>query len=130
MRTRRRLLALLVVLSLLAAVGTVVATSIRRPEPAAPPERPFVPLEAIAASHRGWDVVAPPQLPGPYRLSPRGGSLLGAGNGGSMTNRVRNDSGAVTEEVLLKCDPAFDQLVVFLDTAGGDRTLVVMRRAK
>jgi hypothetical protein len=47
-----------------------------------------------------------------------------------MTCRVRDDGGTVIEEVRLESDPAFDQLVVFLDTARGVQTLVVMRRPR
>lgn len=127
MRIRRRLLAGSVVLIGAAVVVPWLAPWGRRAEPAARPERPFVPLEAVVASQVGWELVAPPRLPGPYRAS--GGHLVGPGHS-SATSRVRNDAGVVVEEVQLQAEPAFDKLVVFLDTASGDRTLLVMRRPR
>lgn len=126
MRVRWRLLVGFVVLLGAVAVVLWFAPWGRHTEPAARPEPPFVSLEAVVASYAGWEPVAPPRLPGPYR--PLGGHALGAGN--STTSRVRDDAGAVVEEVGVEGDSAFDQMVVFLDTASGGRTLVVMRRPR
>jgi hypothetical protein len=127
MRIRRRLLAGFVVLLGAVVVVFWFAPRGRHAEPVARPERPFVPLEAVVASDAGWELVAPPQLPGPYR--PLGSHLVAAGHS-SATSRVRNDAGAVVEEVRVERDPAFDHMVVFLDTASGGRTLVVLRRPR
>jgi hypothetical protein len=101
--------------------------------PKARPDKSFVALEAAVApeiaSH--WEIASPPRLPGPYRRSGEGTSVLAGGNpNGEMVCRVRNNAGIVTEDLRLKSDPAFDQMVVYLDTASGDQTLVVMRRRK
>lgn len=47
-----------------------------------------------------------------------------------MTSRVRDDAGSVIEEVQVESNPKFDQLAVFLDTASGDTTIVMMRRPR
>ena len=128
MRKRSRFVPLIV---LVAAVGAAYWSADpfgQRAGPKAPPERPFVELEAAVALYieNRWEIAAPPRLPGPYRESREG--AMGCGARSKVTCRLRDDSGAVTEDLQLEPDPEFDRTVMCLDTASGGRTLVVLRR--
>lgn len=54
--------------------------------------------------------------------------MLGAG--GPLICQVRDDTGAVVEEIKVEGDPASDQLVVWLETPGGRRALVGLKRPR
>jgi hypothetical protein len=94
-------------------------------------ERPFTDLDTALAPHlsAGWQVSTPPKQPGPYRALPGETSELPAGKGNAMAFRVW-EGGAVAEELRLESNPAFDQLVVYLETEAGRRTIAVLKRPR
>ena len=105
--------------------------AVRSGPPARPPAPPFRDLGAVLVrySDSRWEVAAPPRRPGPYR--DLGGSMLGRGDTSRrLTSRVRDESGAVVEEVSLTADTDCDQMVVELETQAGQRTLVTLKRCR
>ena len=94
-----------------------------------PPERPFADLSVVLSQEvpRGWELHIAPAEPGPYRLL-LGGAMLGNGEGTGLTCRVVDDDGAVLEELSLRGTCEYDQLVVYLETPGGRRTLATLKR--
>lgn len=127
---RRRLV---VVLALAAACGGVAAWLwARQPSPVAVvAERPFTDLETALAEEgaNGWELHISPRVPGPYRLLP-GGTVLGGDPNMRSISRVRDKSGAVLEEQELQGNPAFDQIVVYLETLDGRQTMAVLKRPR
>ena len=113
-----------------AAVGVFGIAGRHSPVPT-PPVRPFTDLDtAIAdAAPEGWELHRSPSIPGPCRLLP-GGMMLGRGEGRSMTCRVTNADGVVTDELRLESTPEYDQEAVFLETIDGRRTIAVLKRAR
>ena len=113
----------------LAAVGLFALLG-RRPPALTPPVRPFTDLETALAQEAplGWELHRPPQLHGPYRMVP-GGSLYDHKSKATVTSRITDDEGRVLEEVRLEATE-FDQLVVFLETLHGRRTIAVLKRVR
>ena len=91
-------------------------------------DRPYGDLDAALAPYRasGWTLHTPPPHPGPYRNG-RAGASVGAGD--STICRVR-DGEKVVEELRVEGNPAFDQLVVNLETPGGRETMAVLKRPR
>ena len=129
MRKRSRFVPLIVLVAAAGAAYWSADPFGQRAGPKAPPERPFVELEAVIAVYTrgGWEIATRPRLPGPYR---EGEVTPVSGAGVSMVSRVRDNTGAVTEELRVDGDSKFDQLVVRLDTASGGRTQVALRRPR
>lgn len=125
---RRRLLVLLAVA---AVAGASAAAWLAHHSTAPLAERPFTDLATALANDgpHGWELHIAPREAGPYRLL-RDGSVLGGSPQTEMTCTVRDSSGAVLEEVKLKGDPAFDQVVKYLETPSGRKTMVVLRRPR
>jgi|GEM_PF-5240880 len=122
MRWRR----LVLILLLTAGVGSVLLWWRGRPEAANQlGGRPFTDLNTALAAWPGWQLHTPPPHPGPYRPLP--GESVSASGG--MVCRVW-DHGAVVEELRLEINPAFDQMVVYLETPGGRRTMAVLKHPR
>jgi hypothetical protein len=86
-------------------------------------------LEAALVRARldDWELHIRPQHPGPYRLLP-GSNHLGQTEGTSLAGRVFGDKGDVLEELRLQGQPGYDQLIVYLETPDGRRTMAALKR--
>ena len=108
--------------------GLVVRDHIRdRPDP--PPA--FTDLHTALAPERanGWELAIPPKRGGPYRLL-AGGAVLGRNPASGLSCRLRDEAGAVVEEIKLQGAGDRDQSVVYLETAGGERTMAALVRVQ
>jgi hypothetical protein len=130
MRRRRLLVALALALGVVGVAARTRSrpTSIDRSGPA-PVEQPFTDL-GTATEVPGWELHIPLRHPGPYRrFRAAGESMLGGSDKTSMICRVR-DGGTVVEELRVEGNPAFDQLVIQLETPSGQRTMAVLKRPR
>lgn len=101
----------------------------RNPVPAQ--EQTFVGLAEVIAPEAGsgWVVVQSPRLPGPYHRSDEGALLVSSGDPQQEAPvRIRDEAGAVVEEVCARGSAEFDQMILALDTADGGRAVVILRR--
>lgn len=82
-------------------------------------------LAPMAAS--GWELSVPPKLSGPYRLLSEGG-MIGNSEDAGLGGVLHDPSGNLVEEIKLRGLADYDQTIVYLETADGQRTLSAMKR--
>ena len=78
----------------------------------------------------GWVVSNSPRLPGPYKITDNSGRpcLMHGEPVRGLNCKIVNDFGEIIEEAKLKTVIDIDQMVIYLDTSNGNRTLAVLNR--
>ena len=95
-------------------------------------EKKFVELAELITleTEHGWSIAQQPRNTGPYRLSLKMGKpcLMRGESVRGLTCRLRDDQGEVIEEVKLNALTETDQMVIYLDTADGLKTMAVLKK--